>query len=110
MRAQPPRSDRPTDRSTDRPTAVSPGVRDGRHPRSALCPWTSSAFPVTRNMVEFQAHRANAHPWQCPACANRNSGLSFPRCELCGNGVGPDGEDLERGVAEAVEVVLQRVR
>ncbi|CAM9655609.1 unnamed protein product, partial [Ectocarpus sp. 12 AP-2014] len=61
-------------------------------------------------MAEFQAHRLNAHPWQCASCGQRNSGMTFPRCELCDSKVGPDGQDLEKVVGEAVRAAFRKMR
>lgn len=63
-----------------------------------------------RNAAEFQSHRLHAHPWQCAACGQRNSAMCFPRCELCDNKVGPDGQDLEQVVAEAIRAALRSMR
>ncbi|CAM9232703.1 unnamed protein product [Ascophyllum nodosum] len=61
-------------------------------------------------MVEFQSHRLHAHPWQCEACGQRNTSVSFPRCELCGNSAGPDGENLEKAIEKAVGEALRGMR
>ena len=68
------------------------------------------SYNIIRNMVEFQSHRLHAHPWQCEACGQRNTSVSFPRCELCGNSAGPDGENLEKAIEKAVGEALRGMR
>jgi hypothetical protein len=43
--------------------------------------------------MEYRGHMINAHKWYCPSCETKNSGLSFPKCEMCGNILSEDGED-----------------
>eukprot|EP00904_Undaria_pinnatifida_P008783 jgi/Undpi1/5034/HiC_scaffold_19.g08386.m1 len=63
-------------------------------------PLDKSCRRVFTNMAEFQSHRLHAHPWQCAACGQRNSSVTFPRCDLCDNTDGlppPHARDGAKG-------------
>ena len=43
---------------------------------------------------EYNTHRTKCHSWTCPGCDTINTGLTYPRCWVCGNSRGTDGVDL----------------
>jgi hypothetical protein len=43
--------------------------------------------------MEYRGHMINAHKWYCASCEARNTGLAFPKCEICGNVLSEDGEN-----------------
>lgn len=73
-------------------TAITCTSRCMKAPRAPVTTTAIAPTPCCRgcsNMAEFQSHRLNAHPWQCASCGQRNSAVTFPRCELCESKASP---------------------
>jgi len=49
------------------------------------------------------------HSWTCPGCETFNTGLTYPKCYVCDNTSGPDGENLVTKMKNDVTKVLLRL-
>jgi hypothetical protein len=61
---------------------------------------------VFATVQEYQNHLRRDHSWFCAACDEKNTGLSFPACSLCGNTRSGEGID---GIA-ALQQSFNRVK
>ena len=66
---------------------------DGYKRFGALSASSKRCRNVFSNEMEYRGHMINAHKWYCPSCETKNTGLSFPKCEMCGNVLSEDGEN-----------------
>lgn len=58
---------------------------------------------------EYNTHRIEQHSWTCPGCETFNTGLTYPKCYVCDNTLGPDGENLVSKMKNDVAKVLFRL-
>lgn len=84
--------------------------------KTLICPWLGYASfgdmphqkacrSVLGTMEEYRNHLRTAHTWYCMACFQRNSGLNFPHCHLCGNKISGEGEDGEKELLKNINKV-----
>lgn len=73
---------------------------DGYKRFGALSTSSQRCRAVFSNEMEYRGHMLNAHKWYCSSCETRNTGLAFPKCEMCGNVLSEDGEN-------AVDVMIK---
>jgi hypothetical protein len=66
---------------------------DGNKRFGALSTTSKRCRCVFSNEMEYRGHMLHAHTWYCPSCETRNTGLSFPKCEMCSNVLSEDGEN-----------------
>ena len=86
-----------------------------------VCPWDGfqdyGGLPSLKeacrcpfaNVQAYQNHLRTAHFWFCVACNQKNNGLSFPICHLCGNRYNNDGVDGEKVLHESMRKVRSRL-
>lgn len=63
---------------------------------------------VFSTVMEYQEHM-KSHVWYCPACDHKNIGTVFPRCALCENKTGINGEDGDKALEKSVGIVRQKL-
>jgi hypothetical protein len=64
---------------------------------------------VFSTVHEYHSHLRTMHAWYCVACYQRNPGLTFPKCSLCGNKVTDDGENTEKILRDNVNKVQDQL-
>ena len=66
---------------------------DGYKRFGALSTSSKRCRDVFSNEMLYRGHMLTAHKWYCPSCETKNTGLAFPKCEMCGNVLSEDGEN-----------------
>ena len=61
-----------------------------------------------QNRKEYNVHRLHYHCWECPCCYVKNTGLTYPKCNVCGNTRGIDGEDKYRHIKTAANELQEK--
>lgn len=64
---------------------------------------------VFETVDAFRNHLRLGHSWFCVACHQRNSGLNFPSCFLCGNKYSVDGVDGEKVLRNSMYKVRRQI-
>jgi hypothetical protein len=64
---------------------------------------------VFETIDAFRNHLRLAHSWYCVACHQRNSGLVFPTCFLCGNKFNVNGVDGEKALRNSMHKVRRQI-
>lgn len=80
------------------------GYREhGGMPHTKPCRCAFDTIDAYRNHVRF------AHAWYCVACLQKNTGIVFPTCFLCGNRYNEDGIDGEQAIKNSVHKVRRQL-
>jgi len=61
-----------------------------------------------KNRKEYNSHRLHDHTWECPSCNSINTGLTYPKCFICGNSRGANGEDIGQRMKNITDKMHER--
>lgn len=80
---------------------------DGFHEFGGM-PSQGKCRRVCSSVSDYHIH-LKSHKWYCPACDHKNTGVAFPRCSLCSNAIGFNGEDANKVLKDSVNSVRNKL-
>lgn len=88
--------------------------------KTLICHWNgyydSGGIPnqspcrcVFDTIDSYRNHLRLGHVWYCIACHQRNPGLIFPKCSLCGNRYNKNGIDGEEAMINTMDNIKKKI-